>query len=220
MKFPLAFHLAAFLTASFASAEAAPLDDLQAAVRKLSAASSYTWTVKPDSKVPRPTPVEWQAERDAWIVGRRTDDAQPWSVSDGKQRYIRDRDGRWVREGADGKPVDPMNLKTTAGIDELTAVVSALKNVRRDGDVIVGDLAPEFVARQLTFQDGPPRSASGSARFWLKDGSLQRYQVHRKGTVRVPDDVQDYDATIEITFSRIGTTKVVVPPKVKELFKR
>lgn len=93
-----------------------------------------------------------------------------------------------------------------------------MRNVRREGDAIVGELSIESVARELTFGYGEPSNVSGWIRVWIKDGALQRYQVHREGTVRDRNGSRRFDATTEVLFSNIGSTEVVVPPDVRRLF--
>lgn len=194
-----------------------PADDLAAAIGHLNAASSLTWIVKPDRAAPRTTPIEWQTDQQGWILGRWLSDDEPWSVSDGSQRFVR-KQGRWTRTGTPSLPEDASFLRARAAVENVTDIAGALLNIRIEGDAIVGDLKPEFAARQLTFDSGPPTDASGSARFWVKDGVLQRYQVHRQGTIRHRGETRAHNTTIEVQFTNIGSTKVVVPTQLRALF--
>lgn len=199
---------------SVAVAQAAPLDDLRAAIRLLTEASSYTWIVTPDPKVPRPVRSEWQANQQGWMVGRWVPEREPYSVSDGRLRFTRGDAGDWRRND----PTDPATLRATVAIDTLSEVVAGLENVRREGDLIVGDLSTDAITKQLTFGYGAPTMASGQARFWIRDGRLQRYEVRRRGTVQHRDGSRLYDGTIGVEFTNVGSTEVVVPPKVRQLF--
>ena len=63
------------------------------------------------------------------------------------------------------------------------------------------------------------KNASGSVKFWLKDGALAKYVVNVKGTVTTPNgDERDVDLTTTTEIKQIGATKVEVPEAAKKKF--
>jgi hypothetical protein len=194
----------------FAAGYAAPIDELVAGVRPLTDASSLTWIVKPDAKVPRPTPMEWQWNREGWLVGRRVDERQPWSIANGRQTFRRNDPGPWAQA---------QDASAKTAVQVVHEIIGGLINVRREGDAIVGELAPAFLAKELDFGRGAAKDASGWARFWVKEGVLDHYRIHREGTV-VPSTggTRRLDSTVEVQFTNVGSTTIVVPPDLKRLF--
>ena len=87
-----------------------------------------------------------------------------------------------------------------------------------------GDLTAAGAAALMTFgrpgaTNGPPpaKDASGTVKFWVKDGELTKYESHLKGTVSFAPD-QDGQAMETIRTAEIhdqGKTKVEVPAEAK-----
>jgi hypothetical protein len=111
--------------------------------------------------------------------------------------------------------------------DDLNNLVSGAKNLKADGDAIVGDLNEEAVNARLSFggfgrgggggQTPPaPKNASGTVKFWLKDGGIAKYQVHVKGTVNGRNGEQERDVTTTTEIKDVGSTKVSVPEPAKK----
>src|SRR5260370_30596697 len=78
-----------------------------------------------------------------------------------------------------------------------------------EGEVLTSDLTEEGAKEVLSFgprgsDDGPPppKNAKGSVKFWLKDGSLSKYESHVQGTMAFAPHGEDRDfevtRTIEI----------------------
>ena len=53
--------------------------------------------------------------------------------------------------------------------------------------------------------------AKGSVKFWLKDGSLSKYEYTVQGTVTVNGDDHDVNLKNTVEIKDVGTTKVTVP---------
>jgi hypothetical protein len=63
-----------------------------------------------------------------------------------------------------------------------------------------------------------PTGAKGSARFWLKDGALVKYQTHLTGTVSFNDNETILDFTRTTEIQQVGATKMDIPDEAKKKF--
>jgi hypothetical protein len=112
--------------------------------------------------------------------------------------------------------------------EEVVALAARIKDAKLVDGAIVGNLSPEDVAARLTFggrggrggdagQTPPaPKNASGSVKFWLKDGAIARYVVTVKGTIAIPNgEERDVERTTTTEIKNIGSTKVTVPDEAK-----
>jgi hypothetical protein len=65
--------------------------------------------------------------------------------------------------------------------------------------------------------DGPDiTGAKGSVKFWIKDGTLTRYEYNVKGSMDMMGNPIDIDRTTGVDIKDVGTTKVVVPDDAKK----
>jgi hypothetical protein len=85
-----------------------------------------------------------------------------------------------------------------------------------------GDLTEDGAKGLLSFGGrggggGPTVSdASGSVKFWVKDGVLSKYQYHVKGKMSFNGNDREVDRTTTVEISEVGTTTVTVPEEAKK----
>lgn len=116
------------------------------------------------------------------------------------------------------------NFKVPA--QEVSELIGKVKNLKKDGDAYTGELSQEALQQMYTFgrRDGSGGTApdvsklKGTAKFWIKDGVLSKYQTHVEGSMPFGQDGREIDIkrtnTFEIT--DIGTAKVEVPAEAKK----
>jgi hypothetical protein len=74
----------------------------------------------------------------------------------------------------------------------------------------------------LTFRprnggEGPTvTNATGSVKFWLKDGALAKYEFKVKGTVSFNGNDFENDRTTTVEIKDVGSTKIEVPDEAKK----
>lgn len=97
------------------------------------------------------------------------------------------------------------------------------KELTKSGDAFTGDLTPDAAKELLTRgprrggADGPATSnEKGSVKFWVKDGSLTKYELHVQGTMNFNGDSRDIDRTTTVEIKDVGTTKVEAPEDAKK----
>ena len=111
---------------------------------------------------------------------------------------------------------------------DVGTLVDSAKDLKAADGVISGDLTAEAVGQRLSFGRGgrggqgggtpppAPANASGSVKFWVKDGALVKYEVHVKGTVQGRGGEMEVDRTTTTEIKDVGTTKVEVPADAKK----
>jgi hypothetical protein len=99
-------------------------------------------------------------------------------------------------------------------------LVKDVKELKKEGDAYVGDLTEEGAKNLLRFRrggDGPEISgAKGSAKFWVKDGLLSKYEFSVKGTISFNNNDRDVDRKTIVEIKDVGTTKVTIPEAAKK----
>jgi hypothetical protein len=128
---------------------------------------------------------------------------------------------------------------------EATELLGRAKNVKKDGEAYSGELTPEGLKEMFTFRGrgrgqggqggnnaGGERRApdvsglKGTAKFWVKDGILAKYESHVEGKMPgfpgrdgAPAREMDVTRTTTVEIKDIGSTKVLVPAEAKKKLK-
>jgi hypothetical protein len=149
-------------------------------------------------------------------------------VFKGDKAALTSRDGGWELaselENAEGpgrfRAMMARNFRAPAA--QVTEILSGIKEVKKEGDSLSGDLTEEGAKKLLSFRgraggDGPTvTNPKGSAKFWLKDGALVKYEFHVSGTISFNGNDFDSDRTTTVEIKDIGATKVDAPEEAKK----
>ena len=109
--------------------------------------------------------------------------------------------------------------------EDVANLVAKIKDAKVVDGVLTATLSAGDAAPFLTFggrgggggnPPPAPTNASGSVKFWLKDGALVKYVVNVKGTVSFGGQDRDIDRTTTTEFKNVGSTKVSVPDEAKK----
>ncbi|HWC61503.1 MAG TPA: hypothetical protein VHC44_17555 [Verrucomicrobiae bacterium] len=234
MKKNILFGAVLLMAGSLLAADSTPKDDVTAAAKKL-ADTSYSWKqtldLGPNSQF-TPGPTEGKTEKDGYIwLSSSFQDNTSIGLSKGKKVAVKTDEGWKTAEelGDGGGGFDPntfmarrmQNLKTPA--DEIQDIVSKTGELKKDGDVISGDLTKEGAESMLTFGFGrrggnrpPPKDAKGSVKIWLKDGAISKYETKVSGKVDRQGEEMDIERTTTIDIKDVGNTKIEVPDDAKK----
>jgi hypothetical protein len=217
------------------AAHAAPANQVSDAIAKLKTATNYSWTVTtvtpPDAPF-TPPPIKGQTDSAGFAKFRTEfgDNTAEVILKGGKVAFKGD-EGWQLAVAGDGFSPDTFALNLarngTPG-DEAGIILKGVKQWKAlDGGAVGGDLGAEAATDLLTFgprrsdakanPDMPgPKGAKGSAKFWVKNGALVKYQTHLTGTVSFDgnDTVLDFTRTTEI--QQVGTTKMDIPDEAKK----
>jgi hypothetical protein len=203
-----------------------PKDTVTSAAKKLGEADNYSWKQTTENAGGGGFGAgvsEGKTEKGGytWLSMTMRDNTIQ-AVKKGEKGAIKNEEG-WhsLAEATSGDPGPGtfiarriQNLKAPAvQAEELAGKVKELK---QDGDTLSGDLTEDGAKSLLLFGgrggNGPEVSgAKGSAKFWVKDGMLSKYETKVKGTVSFNGNDRDVDRTTTIEIKDVGSTKVSVP---------
>jgi hypothetical protein len=217
------------------AADAAPTNQVSDAIAKLKAAANYSWTATIATPPDAPfTPPPIQGRKDSAGFAKfstQFGDNTAEVFLKGDKVVFRGDEGWQLAVAGGGFSPDTFALnlaRNGAPGDEAAIILKGLMQLKAlDGGALGGDLSAEAATDLLTFgphrsgakanPDMPgPKGARGSAKFWIKDGALVKYQTHLTGTVTFDgnDTVLDFTRTTEI--HDVGTTKMDIPDEAKK----
>src|SRR5262249_503762 len=107
-------------------------------------------------------------------------------------------------------------------VTDLAGKVSDLKAGDGDG-LYTGTLNEETVKELLLFRsrsgDNRPEisGAKGSIKFWVKDGTLSKYEYNLHATLSQNGNEREVNRTHTTEISEVGTTRVTVPENAAKL---
>jgi hypothetical protein len=200
-------------------------EDLTKAAKALSEKGSYSWrttvTVPADAQF-RPGPTDGKTDKDgATYVKMSFNDSTTECVIKGKNVLIKNEDSGWESaadlENGEGRgrftAARMRNFKAPA--EQALEIAEDLKELKKDGDAYSGDLTEEGAKKLMRFRrggDGPQVSgAKGSAKFWVKDGVLSKFEYKVKGSMNFNGNDIDVDRTTTTEIKDVGATKVSIP---------
>lgn len=219
-------------------------DEVKAAAKKLAEAANYSWTTTttvPEGSRWRPGPSTGKTAKDGytWLstaMGDRTSESilkggkyatkgeAGWQTPE-ERRAAREAGGGGGGEGRGGRGGGGRNLENfKAPAQQAEEMVGKVKDLKKDGEVMVGDLTDEAVKGLLTMggrrRDGSeapaPTEAKGSVKFWMKDGALAKMETHVSGKLSVNGNEMKIDRTSTTEIKDVGTTTLEVPEEVKK----
>ncbi len=221
----------AMMTLATALLAADAKEEVTAAAKKLGEKANYSWrttVVVPESAQFRPGPTDGKTEKDGflhvkWTFGDNTTDI----VKKGDKAAFTNRDGEWQSladaEGQEGpgRFMVGMVRGLRAPAEQAVDIAAGAKELKPDGDAIAGELTEEAAKTLMRFRrgggDGPTISgAKGSAKFWVKDGVLTKYEFKVSGKMDFNGNEIELDRTTTVEVKDVGTTKVEVPEGAKK----
>jgi hypothetical protein len=217
-----------------------PKTDVKNAAAALGSQTNYSWRttveVGNNSRF-RPGPTEGKTEKGGYTAllmsfGDNTNQA----VLKGTNGALKTPDNGWqslveaTKDNGGGGFNPTLFLARSLQNFKAPAVQAAdlcdqTKDLKKDTNGISGDLTEDGAKALLSFRprggndggEGPAVSnAKGSAKFWLTDGILAKFQFHLQGTVSFNGDDRDIDRTTTVEIKDVNTTKIEVPDDAKK----
>jgi len=236
MKTVLLLTLVSFAAAPLLAADSA--EEIKAAAQKLAEKGSYAWTAKVESP-------QGDRGRGFGPANGRTDKgltALVWQGRDNKTEAIKKGDKFVVKIGDEWQTASELedgggdnnrarftgrrvqNFKAPA--QDAAELAGRLKDVKKDGDAYTAELTTEALKQMYTFRRSGDSGGTapdvsklkGTAKFWVKDGILSKYQTHVTGTMPFGQDGRetDVDRTTIFEITDIGSAKVEIPAEAKK----
>lgn len=233
MKKKLLIGLIAIISTGLFAADPGPKEKLAKASRQLGSKTNYSWTAttkEGDGSEGRLGPIEGKTEKDGLTFLSLTPGGIPVEVyMKGEKGVARALEG-WqtfdeIAQSGGTAAAIVRFLKTyktpAAQSAELANNASELKET--DG-VLSGELKADAIkeillmgTRRREGQDAPKiADAKGTAKFWVKDGTLTKYEINVQGKVSSPDRSLDINRTMTIEITEVGSTKIEAPEEAKQ----
>lgn len=218
---------ALILLAGSLFADSTPGDDITNAVNALAAQPSYSWkatTVVPESSQFKPGPTTGKTEKDGYtdvtlsMRGNTTE-----FIGKGDKIAINTPDNGWQSiadlesDQGQGRFLAMMARNFKPPTSQAATIAAGVSELKKGDDAISGDLTEAGAKTLLSFggrrggNGAQVSNAKGSAKFWIKDGSLAKYEFHVTGTVSFNGNDRDVDRDTTVEISDVGSTKVTVP---------
>lgn len=146
-----------------------------------------------------------------------------WSVLEPRQEGGNDED----QDGRRGRGRTGFSRMSPDPADRATELLESLGELKKDGDLYAGDLTEEgaqslvspWRGRRGGDQDAErpqPEGVKGSAKFWVKDGMLIKYEYSMSGSITYNDTKRDLSRTTTVEIKDVGATKIDVPEPIKK----
>lgn len=189
-------------------------------------------------------PSSGKASKDGYaIISRTFGDNTFDTIIKGDKSVSKNQDGAWqtmeeliaARGGGNGNGGGGRGGRGRggfgAGLNQVPAkqaedLLAGVKELKSADGVYSGDLTKEAVGSRL-FGGGrgrggggaapePPADAKGSAKFWVKDGVLSKYEFNVQGTMKFNDNEFPINRTTTVEIKDVGSAKVEVPDEAKK----
>ncbi len=204
-------------------------DEITSAAKALGEKANYSWkttVVVPESAQFKPGPTEGKADKEGTIyLTMSFGDNMMEAVIKGEKAVYTNQEGEWqlTSEGGEGpgRFLAGMLRSFSAPSKQASEIAGWVKELKKDGDAYAGELTEEGAKNLMRWRrgggDGPEiKGAKGSAKFWIKDGVLTKYEYAVKGQMNFNGNDFDVDRTTTTEIKDVGTTKVVVPEAAKK----
>jgi hypothetical protein len=223
MKTPPSILLAGLLALPVIAASAAdPKGEVKDAIKKLGAQSNYSWTSTPKTEgseaARRQGPIQGRTEKEGFTHIKGTSNDNDYEAAFKGSKIAVSFAGNWI--GADELEEDSSALRRLKAfknpVQEAEELLGKTREVKKESDgTYAGDLTPE-AAKELFGQLGrraaESTDAKGSAKFWIKDGTLEAragpeghdHSRRRKAEVNIT-------RTVTVEIKDVGSTKVTLP---------
>jgi len=229
MKTKLIFAAAALWAGSVLAADSSPKDDVIAAAKKLGGETNYTWRTTvavPEDAQFKPEPVDGTTEKDGFTLVKMSFFGNSVHIATkGKKSAFTNQDGAW-QSAADAENEEgpgrfmamfARNVQTPA--EEAAELAGFAKDLKKDGDAYSGELTEAGAKAKLSFRGNNQVTVSnpkGSAKFWVKDGEITKYEFKVTGTVNWDGNDYPNDRTTTVEIKDVGKTKVDVPEDARK----
>jgi hypothetical protein len=222
------------LALALPAAESTPKEAITSAAKALGEKPNYSWhmtTVVPEGSPFRPGPWDGKIEKDGFThVTMSFGENTSQFVLRGDKGAVTTPEGDWQSlsdlENSEGPGrffgMIIRNFKAPAV--QAAQLASYAKDLKKDGDVWASELTEDGVKTLLTWrpraggEEPKVSNPQGSVKFWMKDGTLTKYEFKLKGTVSFNGNEFENDRTTTVEIRDVGATKLNIPePAQKKL---
>jgi hypothetical protein len=184
----------------------------------------------------KPGPTEGKAEKDGYImVSQDFGQATMQTIKKGERAAMNSQDGGWDsladvdKDEGFGRFRAALARYLMAPAEDVMDMVKLMKEVKKDGDAYAGELTEEgakaLVGLRRKGAGGDAGeflkvpAAKASAKFWAKDGVLNKMEVKVDGSIEFNGNEMQVVRTTTTQIKDVGSTKVEVPEGAKAKLK-
>ena len=204
---------------------AEPKESLIEAANALANKANYSWKTTVESAGEPPGIIEGKTEKGgaSFLTLSRRENSFDAALKGSKATVKTEEGWKPATEAADMEgtrggtrlvSLIVQNMKLPAA--EVADLAGKVKELSVADGVYSGNLGEEakpiILFRIPSTNDGPSAAhTEGTARFWMKDGMITKYEFHVKGTVSFRGDERELDRTYTTVINGVGETTVNVP---------
>jgi hypothetical protein len=222
-KIPL-FITAALWTSCLLAAD--PRQALLIAAKNLADKPNYSWKLTVEGPNERPGTIDGKVEKDGpmFLSLARGDQSFDGVLKGGKGAIKTEEGWKSLAEATQqsnrsgpSQFVARLLQNFKAPADEVADVASKTKDLAFTDGIYAGALTEEATKELLMYRTRPDANGpqltgvQGSAKFWLKDGVLSKYEFTLHGTMTSNGNERELNRTQTTEIKEVGTTKVTVP---------
>ena len=229
MDMKLSSSIIAVLVLSLLTAFADPKSELGDAIKKLSNQSGYSWTYTPkvegSESARRQSPLTGKSEKDGYTLLSGQAGDVSYEIALKGEKMIVNYTGDWLSTaeiGENNRIVQRLRALKTP-VAEAEGLSGKLSSLKKDADgAYLGDMegaAAKELFALLGRRAAEAQEAKGTVKFWVKDGSLAKYELVVRGTIKVGGEEKrdvDISQTITVEIKEVGSTKVSLPDDAKK----
>jgi hypothetical protein len=233
MKRALIVALIGLLSHALSAADSGPQEKLAGAAKQLGDKPNYSWTTtmkEGDGSPGRIGPIEGKTEKSGLTYLSFEVGGIPVEVyMKGEKGTAKAMEGwQTFDEVAQTSSVAAAVVRFLRSYKapgaESAALSAKVKDLKEADGAISGDLKEEatkefllFGARRREGQELPKiENPKGSAKFWIQDGMLNKYEINVQGKVTAGERENDVNRTTTIEIKNAGTTKLELPDEAKQ----
>ena len=117
--------------------------------------------------------------------------------------------------------------RSSAPAARAAELLEKVGELKKDGDFFSGPLTEEGAKSLLSFGGGrrgggdnadrpAPKGVKASAKFWIKDGVLAKYETSVAGSISFNGNERDLSSVTTVEIKDVGSTKIDVPDDIKK----
>jgi hypothetical protein len=193
------------------------------AIKKLKAQPNFSWSMSPKTEgsesASRQGPIEGKTEKGTtWIKGSAGDNSFEAVIKGSK--FAVNYTGEWtvIDEEDEGTARIARRLKPFKDIlESAEELVAKSKEITKSVDgSYTSELTPEGAKEifgRLGRRAAESKDATGSAKFWVSDGVLKKYESTVKGKFTTGEEKKEVNLsrTVTVEIKDVGTTKMDLP---------
>ena len=220
--------IASVVVFSVGSASADPKTEVTGAIKKLAAQSGYAWTYTPKTEGSessrRQGPIEGKTEKDGYTYLRSSLGDVSLEIGIKGTKMVVNYNGDWLSTaelGENNRTVQRLRMLKKADEEALDLVGEATELKKAPDGSYASSMAAEAAKNMFSLlgkRAAESPEASGSMKFWIKDGMLSRYEYVVRGKITVGEDKKEVEVTRTTTveIKDVGAVKVSLPEDAKK----